>query len=256
MKEEPLSPLAQELFSLERKQPTGIEPTDEAAARVLLRLEALGLPPSAAESPASPPKGPPSTPSVSAASTALTAAGKVGLGVALLTVGAVMGSAGTLWMQSRNRPPPAPLPSASIAPPEEAPEAPTAREAPTVEAPIVEAPIAEAPASAPPPLPPPHVKRAAEPPSTLREEQVLLDTARAALVSQRASDALSSLEHHARAFPSGELAEQREALAVQALVLSGDLAAARTRAAAFKKKYPQSVFLAGVEAAVLEVAPP
>ena len=81
-------------------------------------------------------------------------------------------------------------------------------------------------------------------------EQELIDTARGALVRGRAGDALAATDAHAKRFPHGALAEEREALAIQALVLQGNVDAARTRADAFRAKYPESIFLIAVDRAL------
>jgi len=71
-------------------------------------------------------------------------------------------------------------------------------------------------------------------------ESALLARARAAMLRGRPADALDALGEHQRAFPSGRLSEEREALAVQALAASGDRAAARARAESFQRRYPNS----------------
>jgi hypothetical protein len=47
--------------------------------------------------------------------------------------------------------------------------------------------------------------------------------------------------------PKGQLAEEREVLMVQALKASGDDAAAKQRAEAFKKKFPGSLMQDAVD---------
>lgn len=82
------------------------------------------------------------------------------------------------------------------------------------------------------------------------EERALVDTARTALARGRSADALTAIDEHARRFPRGRLAEEREALAVQALALSGDRPGALTRAARFRRAFPNSIFGSSVDRAV------
>lgn len=81
----------------------------------------------------------------------------------------------------------------------------------------------------------------------LAKEQVLLDTARAALARGRADDALAAVASHATQFPQGRLAEDREAVAVQALAAAGRLDEARARAQRFRARYPRSIYLPAIE---------
>ncbi|MES1208369.1 MAG: hypothetical protein ABUS79_20725 [Pseudomonadota bacterium] len=94
--------------------------------------------------------------------------------------------------------------------------------------------------------------RAARSPVTLQPgdaELHLLRRAEAAYVrgDQRATLALVS--EHAQRFPYGRLAEERDALRVQALAECGRPEAARRAAAAFAARYPRSVLLPQMEKA-------
>jgi outer membrane protein assembly factor BamD (BamD/ComL family) len=84
----------------------------------------------------------------------------------------------------------------------------------------------------------------------LGAEQALLDAARTALAQGHAADALSPLEAHARRFPRGLLAEEREALSVNALVTVGRNDEARRRGTRFLQRYPSSLLRPTVEAAI------
>jgi hypothetical protein len=75
----------------------------------------------------------------------------------------------------------------------------------------------------------------------------LLDGARTALTQGEPDRAIALTEEHARTFARPRLAEEREAIAVQALVLEGRSADARDRAARFRTSYPNSLFLPAVE---------
>lgn len=91
--------------------------------------------------------------------------------------------------------------------------------------------------------------------SSLAAERDLIDTTRSALSRGRADDALASIQTHATRFPNGSLAEEREALAVQALVLAGRQDAANERGARFHRRYPKSIFGGSVDA-ILRTNPP
>jgi outer membrane protein assembly factor BamD (BamD/ComL family) len=81
-------------------------------------------------------------------------------------------------------------------------------------------------------------------------ERTLLDMARNALARGDTGAALAAVEALEREAPNGQLAEEREVLAVEALVTANRTAEARRRAALFRMKYPTSPFLGVVEDAV------
>jgi hypothetical protein len=81
----------------------------------------------------------------------------------------------------------------------------------------------------------------------------MIDTARAALARGDFEAALAAAEKHARAFPRGRLAEERDAIAVQALAGAKRGPEARARADAFRAKYPKSMLLPIVEDAVRSI---
>jgi hypothetical protein len=83
----------------------------------------------------------------------------------------------------------------------------------------------------------------------LAAERALLDVARTALGRGAGTNALTACDDHARKFPRGVLAEEREAIAVQALVLEHRSEDARGRAERFRKTYPRSILLPAVLAA-------
>jgi hypothetical protein len=64
--------------------------------------------------------------------------------------------------------------------------------------------------------------------------------ARGLLRAGRTQDALAALEELRRDLPNGELAQERDALGIEALRLLGRGAEARERAAAFLQRYPAS----------------
>ena len=112
------------------------------------------------------------------------------------------------------------------------------------------------------PLPAPNVSgRAPAPPRaavsssphTLEDERVLLDGARAALANGDGPAALAATAAHARKYPDGFLAEEREAIAIQALLLLGRYDEARQREAAFELRYPHSPLLQAVRASIQSI---
>jgi hypothetical protein len=84
----------------------------------------------------------------------------------------------------------------------------------------------------------------------LAAERTLLETARTALGRSDPAAALASLERHAQRHPSGQLREERDALAVQTLAALGRTEEARSRADRFRRAYPGSLFLPVVDATV------
>jgi len=83
--------------------------------------------------------------------------------------------------------------------------------------------------------------------SRLREESLLVLEAREGLRSGRASLVLRQLEAARTRFPDGTLAQEREALTIEALWRSGQTAAARQRAETFARTYPGSPHAARVQ---------
>jgi hypothetical protein len=81
-------------------------------------------------------------------------------------------------------------------------------------------------------------------------ERRLLDTARSALARGDYDAALQSLAEHSKKYPAGSLAVEREAIAIRALAESSRMDQARARAARFRARWPRSLLLPAVEAAV------
>jgi hypothetical protein len=130
---------------------------------------------------------------------------------------------------------------------------------------------------APPSLPPPAAAAAVETeaarpstsaPSRVREpdpgvadardrglaaERKLIEMARTALARGRTDLALAAIRRHARSFPTGQLAEERDSLLVQALVAKGEYAQAHERAARFHQQHPQSLFAPVVDQALRSI---
>lgn len=76
--------------------------------------------------------------------------------------------------------------------------------------------------------------------SALRRERELVDGASGALRAGNAEQALALSEQAGRQFPDGQLAEEREALAIEALIALGRRAEAKARTARFREKFPRS----------------
>jgi hypothetical protein len=110
--------------------------------------------------------------------------------------------------------------------------------------------VLTAPAVSTPPLVPANAVSNGSPANALAAERALLDVARSAFGRGEGDEALAVLARHERAFPNGQLAEEREALAVRCLVLTSRADEARARGARFRRRYPTSVMLPAVEGAL------
>jgi len=115
----------------------------------------------------------------------------------------------------------------------------------------------ERPAPSPPPPdartnPSPELPRdsAPEKARSLAEQQALLDEARGALRRGDGNAALAALRQHLARFPQTVFDEEREAVAIKALLLIGQRDAARQREAAFERRYPASLLTHSLRAAV------
>jgi len=84
----------------------------------------------------------------------------------------------------------------------------------------------------------------------LRRERLLLDRARQALGRGDGEAAMAPLRRHARDFPAGALAQERDAMRVNALVLLGETSRAVREGRAFHAQYPRSLFGPVVDAAL------
>jgi TolA-binding protein len=160
-----------------------------------------------------------------------------------LLIGAGGGAAAHAWFASPAAAPPGPavvVAAASVSaakPTESAAPAPPASEA-------AGAPSSEPAAPASSPAAPASGARAQERArgaGSLTAERLLVETATSALVRGDHAAAIAALQKHARRFPKGELAQEREVLLVRALRASGDDAAAQKRAKDFRKKFPDSL---------------
>jgi hypothetical protein len=85
------------------------------------------------------------------------------------------------------------------------------------------------------------------------DEFALLRAARQA-IGDRPARALALTSEHARIFPAGMLAQEREAIAVEALVKLGRASQAQTRARAFLAAHPDSPYKSRIDAALMRVS--
>ncbi|OJH39488.1 hypothetical protein [Cystobacter ferrugineus] len=214
------------------------EPSAEQLASLAGKLGPLLGPPGGAP-PAAPAPGAAPPPSGSVApAVASGVKAKVLTGVAVVVLAGGSFQAGRLFERERAETravapvaaptPPAPEPAREeAAPPEPAPPEPEPRPEPArprgAAAPTPRVPRARAP-EAPP----------------LDEELALLEGAYQALQRGVAAEALAEAERHAVRFPSGALAQEREVLAIDALVRMGRRTEAEARAEAFRARYPTS----------------
>ena len=113
------------------------------------------------------------------------------------------------------------------------------RPEPTSVEPTLVPPTPTGPTSVENPRPPAKVS----PQESYAAELDLLHRAQAAYASGDFSTALIVLAEHARRFPNGRLAEEREALRVRSLSGSGRIREAQHAAAAFAARFPRSVLL-------------
>jgi len=248
-----LPPLDDELASLLRAEAnTQAGPSAELSRAMLSRLEAalpltLPLPDVSG-----------ADPTASAAQAALGAAkgaalGKAVVGTSLLAkllVGAALVGSGMAAGAGMH---------AAMAP---APEVRVVTKTVEVKVPVyLPAPVAPAPVQAPVAFPEDAgVKKHAGVPSDepaqderdrlLEKENALITRAQSALARREATLAIGALEAHAARFEKGQLSEEREALWIQALAMTGDTGSAKARAERFRKRYPRSMLMPAVDAAV------
>lgn len=233
-------PLIAGLLAAERAAP----PIDPATRARLRERVMTGVAPIAADPP---PAG--ENAATVAPTAAAPAAGKAGLlavgklaGVFALGVGVGAGGHAVL---DRDRPStgiaPSPAPAAQIASaPPDAGVAPPPDAGPTVDAGIA--------AVRPRRRAAPALERPAD--GELERERDLLEAARTALGRGEPAAALRHLGLHIARHPDGRLAEEREALRVQALAAAGDRARARAAAAAFERRFPASLFRTAVRESI------
>jgi hypothetical protein len=172
------------------------------------------------------------------------------LGVAAALAFSIVGGGTFVWaLHARNArrleavaaiadaPAPAPARHAAVATPQATAAVPRRPTPPPPAARPSKRHVGEARAVAPAPV------EAAAPTDSLAREIPLIDAGRAS-VAAAPSRALAALETHRREFPRGQLAAEREFLAVQALVQMNRLADAKQRAGELGTRYPTSSYAA------------
>jgi len=249
-----------DLLAAERRRPDVPAPAAEALLHSILAASAQAESPVSPANTASPApaQGGQITSSAPSSLVRSLLASRPLLAIASLTAGIGIGASARPLFDPPTVPPPSvvivpakptatsvPREIASEAPslrrPDELPPAPTpARPATSPAARVLTAPASSA--SVPP-------ASGRSPQSTLGAERALIDTARSALARGDAAAALASLDAHEKNHRDGQLGEERDALAVQALAQSGRKQEAVERAARFRLAYPGSVFLPSVDAA-------
>jgi hypothetical protein len=81
----------------------------------------------------------------------------------------------------------------------------------------------------------------------LAAERGLLNLARVALEREEPLEALATTDRHEREYPNGTLSQEREAMAIRALVALGRTGEARQRAARFRARFSNSLLLPSIE---------
>ncbi len=99
----------------------------------------------------------------------------------------------------------------------------------------------------------PAVRSSATLDHSLEGERVLLDAARAALGRGDGAAALGATAAHEQRYPHGLLAEEREAIAIEALLLVPRYDDARQREALFEQRFPHSMLLQAVRASIQSI---
>lgn len=148
--------------------------------------------------------------------------------------------------------PPAVLLVPSPAGPEASPRAGAVARPPSDDEPANDAPPARVRAvpAEPRANPSPELPRDTAPPvaAGLAAQQALLDDARAALRRGDGSGALAAIASHDAAFPTTAFEEEREAVAIKALLLIGRVSEARARTQRFEARFPQSLLTSSLRA--------
>ena len=159
-------------------------------------------------------------------------------------VGAV-GAVAALRNRAAHTPPTALSPSAPPSALSPSALSPSAAPSATVQDAFADPPMVTAPTAAS--AMPTHPARATGDAAPFAAELELLARAQTAYTHRDFSHALVLVAEHARRFPNGHLAEEREALRVRSLQGSGRSDEARRAAAAFALRFPRSVLLPRVE---------
>ncbi len=252
MSEPHLEPLDRELLDFiayERDEPgIPVEVMSRLRGRLATAIPGMAPPPPPPSSPA------PSAPAPSAPHGLSLLHHPIRFGLATFAIGGLVGAgvhaglapsapiAAPPIAQTAPAPVVAPVPPPAPPPPIPAPVAPPP--APIVQPPAV---VHHAPR---PPSPLPHDDAPAGRDTALAAETALVEIARSALARRDVPGCIDALQRHLAQFPNGQLVEERESLWVQALVNDGQLAAAKDRANKFRQRFPHSLLLPAIDAAV------
>lgn len=239
----PLPPDAAAALDADRRHP---DPPDAVRAAVLARVRrSVGLPPL--------PGGGGGAAAGGGTVVALKAAAGVSKAV-VTALASVAAAAAVVTVVVAQRPAPAsPRPSAApiarvMAPARPIAVAPSAVEA--LPSPAVEpAPITVAAATAP------RRVDASAPADDLSDERAQLDDVRAAMRAERYDEAERALRRYRERFPRPRLAEERDFLAVRLLTARGDEEGAARRRERFRRRYPSSIYLDGLDAPAQTISP-
>lgn len=235
-----IDPLPSDLRSLFEDERAAYPKNPDARARVLRRIETvIALAPAAASAA---PSGP-----ANAVNSASAATGAVSGKAAALVAIAFAGGVAIGELHGRSAAPPAlpaPSPSSSQALTQPGPSA--SIESPTPEVTASATQTASASPSAAPSTHSPDKSGPVES-TDLEAEQALIDTARAALSRGRSADVLRAANEHATRFPRGRLSQEREMLAISALLMSGNRAGAEARGQRFKSAFPKSMYVTTID---------
>lgn len=224
-----LDPHLSALLQKEREHPDPPHPAKERVwARVGATL-AMPAPPSAHPAPSSAPGAAPAS---------------IGW-VAAVSVALVGGASGVLLAFHTMSASPAALPTASASAPA------TAFAFPVVAFPTATASAAQSASVRTLPVAPTTSSPARPPGATdLAAERLLLDRARAELLRGEGTAALGAVTEHSNRFPRGVLAEERDALRVEALVAAARYDEARAWALKFHAAHPGSLLTSAVDDAL------
>lgn len=142
--------------------------------------------------------------------------------------------------------PPPVIATAPVIPPEEpvAPPPEVVEPAKPPPPPVVRPAVVRQPTPTPPPA---EAKAAPPPPSSPDAELTALDDAIAAARAGRPAQALAAVEAHVASWPDSPLAQEREVIAIEALLSLGRRDDARARLTAFRSKWPTSTHLVRLE---------
>jgi hypothetical protein len=242
---EPLEPLPPDVLELLAREKDGYARDPVLEAQVLSHVElAVGL--------AGPPLHPPSAgPGPALATAAAGARRLVGVAVAAFAMGGAVGGGAATLLAHRTVPEaarPTVDAGAALLPAASGDETPIPSGSSS--SPLDEPPPRALPHSTAPPSAVTSAPSSASSRGALERERELLDVARAELARGRPDDALTTVEQHARRWPNGLLAEERDVVRIQALAAEGRTAEVSRWAAQFRRTYPKSMLLPAVDAAV------